>query len=73
MLLRWSQDDLATAAGVARSTVADWERGVRQPVPNNLRALQTALETAGIRFLNEGDGGLVLHRQAAAPPDQPSE
>lgn len=49
-LLAWSQHDLAKKAGVAASTVADFERGQRTPVPNNAEAIRTALEQAGINF-----------------------
>ena len=53
-LLAWSQQDLAKAAGVATSTVADFERGQRTPVANNAQAIRDALERAGIRFLPTG-------------------
>lgn len=53
-LLAWSQQDLAKAANVAVSTVADFERGLRKPVPNNEEAIQKALENAGITFLSGG-------------------
>ncbi|BAQ15605.1 helix-turn-helix domain-containing protein [Methyloceanibacter caenitepidi] len=53
-LLAWSQQDLAKAAGVATSTVADFERGHRTPIANNAQAVRTALEGAGIKFLAAG-------------------
>src|SRR5258708_30523492 len=53
-LLAWSQQDLAKAAKVATSTVADFERGSRTPVANNAQAIREALEGAGIRFLPTG-------------------
>lgn len=53
-LLAWSQQDLAKNAGVATSTVADFERGHRTPVANNAQAIRGALENAGIRFLPTG-------------------
>lgn len=53
-LLAWSQQDLAKAAGVATSTVADFERGQRTPVANNAQAIRGALESAGIHFLSTG-------------------
>jgi transcriptional regulator with XRE-family HTH domain len=53
-LLAWSQQDLAKAAKVAISTVADFERGQRTPVVNNAQAIRAALEGAGIRFLPTG-------------------
>lgn len=56
-LLAWSQQDLARAAHVGASTVADFERGHRTPVANNAEAMRSALETAGISFL---PGGAVV-------------
>ena len=56
-MLGWSQDQLATGANVARATVADFERGARIPVPNNLAAIRAALEAAGIEFLAQNGGG----------------
>lgn len=53
-LLAWSQQDLAKNAGVATSTIADFERGRRTPVANNAQAIRDALETAGINFLPTG-------------------
>lgn len=56
-MLGWSQGDLAEQAGVARQTVVDFERGARDPYPNNLAAIRAALETAGVEFLAENGGG----------------
>lgn len=53
-LLGWNQQELARRAGVAPSTVADFERGKRVPVANNLEALRAALEGGGISFLPGG-------------------
>ena len=65
-LLGWTQQDLAQRATVAVSTIADFERDKRQPVLNNLEAVRSALENAGISFL---PGGAVLGRppRVAAP------
>ena len=52
-LLRWTQRKLAAEAHVAQATVADFERGARDPIANNLRALKWALEDGGVRF-NDG-------------------
>ena len=59
-LLAWSQTELASAAGVGRATLADFERGAREPIGNNLRAIRRALEDAGVKFVEEGLGGVVL-------------
>ncbi|MCL2829739.1 MAG: helix-turn-helix domain-containing protein [Betaproteobacteria bacterium] len=53
-LLGWSQQNLAEKAGVAVSTVADFERGQRNLVPNNAFAIQQALEAGGILFTETG-------------------
>lgn len=55
-LLGWNQQELANQAKVASSTVADFERGKRTPVENNLEALREALERGGVSFL---PGGVV--------------
>jgi transcriptional regulator with XRE-family HTH domain len=54
-LLAWRQGDLARAASVATSTIADFERGQRTPVANNATAIKAALEAEGIEFLPGGD------------------
>jgi transcriptional regulator with XRE-family HTH domain len=35
-LLGWSQNDLASKAGVSRSTIADFERGSRKPISRTM-------------------------------------
>jgi transcriptional regulator with XRE-family HTH domain len=61
-LLGWSQQELAQQAGIATSTVADFERGERTPVPANMDAIKSALERGGITFL---EGGPVVGRPTA--------
>ena len=48
-LLRWTQEDLADAAGVSIFTVRDFERG-RTPDSSTLAVLRRAFEGAGIDF-----------------------
>ena len=55
--LDWSQDELEGKSGVSRKTIADFERGIRQPYGRTLDALQTAFEAAGIDFIPENGGG----------------
>jgi transcriptional regulator with XRE-family HTH domain len=49
--LDWSQEDLAKRAGVALSTVRDFEKGRRTPIKNNLDAMCRALEGAGLQLV----------------------
>ena len=53
--LEWSQEYLATAANVSFSTVRDFEKGRRVPIPNNLGAIKAALEAQGIVFVDSGE------------------
>jgi len=53
--LNWSQENLASAAKVALSTVRDFEKGRRVPIGNNIEAMQQALEAAGV-FPTDHDG-----------------
>jgi ribosome-binding protein aMBF1 (putative translation factor) len=49
--LGWSQQELAKKASVGLSTVKDFENHSRKPIANNLAAMRTALEGAGIELL----------------------
>lgn len=56
-MLGVSQTELAQQANVSRQTIVDFERGARTPYANNLLAIRTALETAGVEFIEENGGG----------------
>jgi transcriptional regulator with XRE-family HTH domain len=64
-LLAWSQQELATKANVATSTLADFERGVRIPVANNAQAIREVLEAEGLKFIA---GGVVEKAMLPSPP-----
>lgn len=56
-LLGWSQADLSQAANTATKTIADFERGAREPYDRTLVEIQSALEKAGVEFIAENGGG----------------
>lgn len=56
-LINWSQGQLSVAADVSRATIAEFEGGRRQPIANNLAAIRTALEEAGVIFIEQNGGG----------------
>lgn len=58
-LLGWSQQDLATAAGLKSwRTIQRFESGER--VPRAVADIVTALETAGVEFTNGNAPGVRL-------------
>jgi transcriptional regulator with XRE-family HTH domain len=58
-LLGWSQTELASRAGLSLPTVKRIEGGFGPNVSDEARAkLQSALERAGIKFLEENGGGI---------------
>ena len=66
-LLAWSQQELATAARVGTSTVADFERRMRTPMANNAQAIKEAFEVMGLEFVA---GGVVA--KSLMPSQPPS-
>jgi len=62
-MVGWTQTELASAAGVSRPTIVNFERGVRIPHPNNLGAICAALEQAGVEFIAENGGGPGVRMQ----------
>ncbi|WP_372353017.1 helix-turn-helix domain-containing protein [Pararhizobium sp. BT-229] len=55
--MNWSQGKLSEVAGVARATIAEFEGGKRTPIANNLTAIRTALEAAGVIFIDANGNG----------------
>ena len=56
-LLGWSQLDLSKASKTATKTIADFERGAREPYPRTLEDVRGAIERAGVEFIDENGGG----------------
>lgn len=56
-MLRMTRNELAKASQVAVATLADFESGKRSPHPRTLSAIRSALETAGVEFIEENGGG----------------
>lgn len=65
-LLGWSQRELADRAGLGLSTVADFERGARQPTGANLRSMRRAAMEGGVQFLPKG--AVALRRESPPSP-----
>jgi DNA-binding XRE family transcriptional regulator len=56
-LVAMSQDRLAEASGVAKRTIASFEKEDRQPYERTISALREALESVGVEFIAENGGG----------------
>lgn len=67
-LLRWSAQELADAANLGVATIRRIETLDGTPLTHvrTLLAIQSALESAGVEFINRDDGSAgVLLRQSA--------
>ncbi len=62
-LIELSQAGLAGAAVVPTTVVAYYESGVGTPGPAHLKAIQHALERAGVEFTNVGGAAGVRLRK----------
>ena len=73
--LGWSQDEFAKQANVALRTVASFERGEIIPRPNNIAAMQRAIQDAGIRLVFDRSGraaGIARFDADLGSPSEPS-
>ena len=59
-LLDWTQVKLAEAAGVGLTTVTSFERSWRCNYPDKIQAMQSALEAAGVEFIDGDEPGVKL-------------
>ena len=55
----------AQQAKVSQSTVRDFESGRRTPIANNLAAMRTGMERAGVRFTFDGERAVGIAIAAA--------
>ena len=62
-LVAMTQASLAKTSGVSLRTIAHFESAERKPIPANLAAIRTALESSGVAFTNGGEPGVKLRRQ----------
>jgi len=65
--LGWTQQELATKAGVGLSTLRAFEAGTRAPIRNNLGALRHAIEVGGVRLLFDGEKATGIASGDAGP------
>lgn len=67
-LLAWTQDQLAVAADVDKTTVQSIEKGLHAPRAETLEKIRGAIEARGIEFTNGDNPGVRLVREKAASP-----
>jgi len=54
-LLNWSQEDLASRANVALMMIKNFERSLSDPRLSSMNKLKSAIEAAGVRFIEAND------------------
>jgi transcriptional regulator with XRE-family HTH domain len=67
-LLGWSQADLSVASNIATKTIADFERGAREPYLRTVEEMRRTLEEAGIEFIAENGGGAGIRLRRRREP-----
>ena len=76
-LLDWTRAELAEKSGVSAATLADFEAGKRKPYDRTLDDVRSALEAAGVIFLDDGSitvgGPGVRLRKSGATASIPIE
>ena len=68
-LLSWSQQILATSAGVGIVTVRQLEAGTAEPRRATLKVVRQAMERAGVEFIDENSnaGAGVRFKRRSIP------
>lgn len=56
-LIGWKQTELASAADLSEMSVKNIERGTTDPRVSTLEAIRTALEQAGVVFIDQNGNG----------------
>lgn len=68
-LVKWSQTDLVAAASVSKKTIIDFELDRSRPYDRTLVAIRTALESAGVEFIDENGGGAGVRLRSRVPTE----
>jgi transcriptional regulator with XRE-family HTH domain len=66
-MLGLTQADLAKQAGLSTTGLNNIESGSTDPKASTLKAIQSALESAGVEFIPENGGGAGVRLKKAAP------
>jgi transcriptional regulator with XRE-family HTH domain len=69
-LLDWSQQDLASQAGLGIVTVRQIEAGTTEPRRATLVVVRQAFERAGVEFIDENGGGPGVRLRNRQRPKQ---
>ena len=67
-ILDMTQPQLAKLAALGLSTIVDFERKRREVSQEAINAISTALQRAGIMFIDENGGGAGVRLRKRIPP-----
>jgi transcriptional regulator with XRE-family HTH domain len=71
-LVDWSQDQLSAAATISISALRNFEAGRSNPTRNNLAAIRSALEAAGVQFIEQNGNGPGVRLRDRIEPKAPA-
>ena len=66
-LLDWSRDQLADSSGAAKRTIVRFEAADGETRETTCAAIRTALEAAGVEFIEENGGGPGVRLKISDP------